>query len=42
MGLRSWQYDREHPRPLGSGLPWRESVKRVNECANPLSFVFDG
>jgi hypothetical protein len=40
LGYRRWQYDREHPRPPLEGVPLRETVKTVNECVNPLSFLF--
>jgi hypothetical protein len=40
LGYRRWQYDREHPRSPLEGVPLRETVKTVNECANPLSFLF--
>jgi hypothetical protein len=40
LGYRRWQYDREHPRPPLEGVPLRETVKVVNECVNPLSFLY--
>lgn len=40
LGYRSWQHDREHPRLLGEGLPLKETADRLNECVNPLSFLF--
>jgi hypothetical protein len=40
LGYRRWQYDREHPRSPLEGVPLRETVKTVNECVNPLSFLF--
>ena len=40
LAYRSWQGDREHPRLLGEGLPPKETADRLNECVNPLSFVF--
>jgi hypothetical protein len=40
LGYRSWQGDREHPRLLGEGLPLKETADRLNECVNPLSFLF--
>ena len=38
LGYRRWQYDREHA-PF-QRVPLRETVKTVNECVNPLSFLF--
>jgi hypothetical protein len=38
LGYRRWQYDREHA-PLQS-VPLRHTIKTVNECVNPLSFLF--
>jgi hypothetical protein len=40
LGYRRWQYDREHPRSPLEGVPLRETVKTVNDCVNPLSFLF--
>jgi hypothetical protein len=40
LGFRSWQNDRENPRLLGEGLPVDETVDMLNECVNPLSFLF--
>ena len=38
LGYRRWQYDREHsPRQR---VPLRHTIKTVNECVNPLSFLF--
>jgi hypothetical protein len=38
LGYRRWQYDREHA-PF-QRVPLKETVKTVNECVNPLSFLF--
>ena len=38
LGYRRWQYEREHA-PF-QREPLRETVKTVNECVNPLSFLF--
>jgi len=38
LGYRRLQYDREHA-PF-QRVPLRETVKTVNECVNPLSFLF--
>jgi hypothetical protein len=38
LGYRRWQYDRDHA-PF-QRVPLRETVKTVNECVNPLSFLF--
>jgi hypothetical protein len=40
LGYRRWQYDREHPRAPLQSVPLRDTVKLVNECVNPLSFLF--
>jgi hypothetical protein len=40
LGFRSWQNDREHPRLLGEGLPVKQTADLLNECVNPLSFLF--
>jgi hypothetical protein len=40
LGYRRWQYDREHPRAPLQSVPLRDTVKVVNECVNPLSFLF--
>jgi hypothetical protein len=40
LAYRNWQGDREHPRLLGEGLPPKETADRLNECVNPLSFLF--
>ena len=40
LGYRRWKYDREHPRSPLEGVPLRETVKTLNECVNPLSFLF--
>jgi hypothetical protein len=38
LGYRRWQYDREHA-PF-QRVPLRETLKTVNECVNPLAFLF--
>jgi hypothetical protein len=38
LGYRRWQYDREHA-PF-QRVPLRENLKTVNECVNPLAFLF--
>jgi len=38
LGYRRWQYDREHA-PFQS-VPLRHTIGTVNECVNPLSFLF--
>jgi hypothetical protein len=40
LGYRRWQYDREHPRAPREGIPLRDTARIVNECVNPLSFLF--
>jgi hypothetical protein len=41
LGYRRWQYERRHPLGPRQAVPGRETVKMVNECVNPLSFLFD-
>jgi hypothetical protein len=41
LGYRRWQYERSHPLSPRQALPPRDTLKMVNECANPLSFLFD-
>jgi hypothetical protein len=38
LGYRRWQYDREHA-PF-QRVPLRENLRTVNECVNPLAFLF--
>lgn len=40
LGYRRLQYEREHPRTPRQGVPVKDTVKWVNECVNPLSFLF--
>jgi hypothetical protein len=40
LGYRRWQYEREHPRAPREGIPLRDTARIVNECVNPLSFLF--
>jgi hypothetical protein len=40
LGYRHWQYEQEHPPAPGEGMPLRDTAKVVNECVNPLSFLF--
>src|SRR5829696_8592767 len=40
LGYRRWQYEREHPRAPRQSVPIRETAKMLNECVNPLSFLF--
>ena len=40
LAYRSWQNDRDHPRLLGEARPVKETVHMLNECVNPLSFLF--
>jgi hypothetical protein len=40
LGYRRWQYDVKHPRLPGQPMPVREAAKMLNECVNPLSFLF--
>jgi hypothetical protein len=40
LAYRSWQDDREHPRLLGEARPVKRTAHMLNECVNPLSFLF--
>jgi hypothetical protein len=40
LAFRSWQDDRENPRLLGEPRPVKRTVHMLNECVNPLSFLF--
>jgi hypothetical protein len=40
LGYRRWQYEREHPLTPRQSVPIRETAKMLNECVNPLSFLF--
>jgi hypothetical protein len=40
LAYRSWQDDREHPRLLGEARPVKRTVHMLNECVNPVSFLF--
>ena len=40
LGYRRWRYDVEHPMTPREAIPVRETLKIVNECVNPLSFLF--
>jgi hypothetical protein len=40
LGYRRWRYEVEHPRTPRQAVPIRETAKMLNECVNPLSFLF--
>jgi hypothetical protein len=40
LGYRRWRYDVEHPLGPRQAVPLRETVHMLNECVNPLSFLF--
>jgi len=40
LGYRRWQYEVEHPRMPQEPIPIRDTAKMLNECVNPLSFLF--
>jgi hypothetical protein len=40
LAYRGWQDDREHPRLLGEARPVKRTLHMLNECVNPLSFLF--
>jgi hypothetical protein len=40
LGYRRWRYDVEHPPTPRQVVPVGEAVDMVNECVNPLSFLF--
>jgi hypothetical protein len=40
LGYRRWRYEVEHPRTPRQPVPIRETAKMLNECVNPLSFLF--
>jgi hypothetical protein len=40
LGYRRLQYEIKNPRTPRQGVPLRKTVEMVNECVNPLSFLF--
>jgi hypothetical protein len=40
LGYRRWRYEVDHPRTPRQSVPVRETLDMVNECVNPLSFLF--
>lgn len=40
FGYRRWRYELEHPSTPREAVPLHETVDTVNQCLNPLSFLF--
>jgi hypothetical protein len=40
FGYKRWKYEREHPLTPRQGVPLRVTAKMINDCVNPLSFLF--
>jgi hypothetical protein len=40
LGYRRWRYEVEHPPTPRQAVPVGEALDMVNDCVNPLSFLF--
>jgi hypothetical protein len=40
FGYRRWRYELEHPSTPREAVPLHETLDTVNQCLNPLSFLF--
>lgn len=40
LGYRRFQYDLEHPRTPRQGIPVGDTLGILNDCLNPLGFLF--